>query len=466
MKSDRSDGENSKSSKRFSVTILDDAEEAPIAHKTSNTSAGDVVVGSRTTSTFRRGSEAGDTTSPGSLAHPSPKSFMSEGSSRSNLEKLKVPWDTRSGASVVEFHDTAPTKDYTMDEELGVGGFGTVYKGTSKTGKNEVAIKIILRERLHSEDNFQDELKVARKLAHPNIVRLYASYEDLQTGFPFLVAILIFLVWSVGCKIVTNLENTYTCIHRQPHFSTKAHDVLCMPRRCSASRLVLQDSTSYYLVMEFCPGGTLSKFVGTKTMTKDDLGLWTVGLDAELFARYAWQMLSGAAYLHHHKIAHRDIKLENYMRISDDEDADLKLIDMGLACRFKSKERMSEVVGTVLTMAPEVRSKDYDEKVDVWGIGMVLYMCAVCMDPWYNSKDYSAMEEDEILAALDDPNLQLNYHEKRWSLKPKEVKDLVESLLVINPNNRPRARQVMASNKWLIANGSSTAKRSEEILNI
>lgn len=77
-------------------------------------------------------------------------------------------------------------------------------------------------------------------------------------------------------------------------------------------------------------------------------------------------------------------------------------------------------MGTVLTMAPEVRSKNYDEKVDVWGIGMVLYMCAVCMDPWYDPNDYSAMEEDQILAALDDPNLKLNYHEKRWALKPKE----------------------------------------------
>ena len=41
------------------------------------------------------------------------------------------------------------------------------------------------------------------------------------------------------------------------------------------------------------------------------------------------------------------------MRMSDAEDAPLKLIDMGLACRFKNKKRINEVVGTVLTMAPE-----------------------------------------------------------------------------------------------------------------
>ena len=35
-----------------------------------------------------------------------------------------------------------------------------------------------------------------------------------------------------------------------------------------------QDTSCYYLVMEFCPGGTLAKFVGEKTMSKDDMGLY------------------------------------------------------------------------------------------------------------------------------------------------------------------------------------------------
>lgn len=135
----------------------------------------------------------------------------------------------------------------------------------------------------------------------------------------------------------------------------------------------LQDSASYYLVMEFCPGGTLSKFVGTKTMAKDDIGLWTVGLDSDLFARYAWQMLSGAAYLHHHRIAHRDIKLENYMRMSEDEEADLKLIDMGLACRFKNKKTMED--GKALnTLNISTSLLDYDLCVLPMFLGFLGYM--------------------------------------------------------------------------------------------
>ena len=71
----------------------------------------------------------------------------------------------------------------------------------------------------------------------------------------------------------------------------------------------------------------------------------------------------------------------------------------------------------------------------------------------YNKEDYNALDEDQIFEQLDDPNLKLNYHEKRWELKSKEVRNLVESLLVVDPQKRPRARQIMASNQWLIRNG-------------
>jgi len=384
-------------SRRHSVTILEDVP-IEIALPTRATDPDSIAILSRSYSTMRMGDEslekgAKSPHSPGSQML-SPKSYVSGTSSRQDLEQLKVPWEVRSGTSVADFDNIAPTtNDYTMDEELGVGGFGAVYRGKSKKTNRDVAIKIIKRERLHSEDTFQEELKVARKLAHPNIVRLHASYKD---------------------------------------------------------------EANYYLVMEFCTGGTLAKLVGSKSMQKDDLGLWCVGLEVPLFARYAWQMLSGAAYLHHCKIVHRDIKLENYMIQGEYDGAPLKLIDMGLACRMKGRTRLQDVVGTVLTMAPEVRSKDYDEKVDVWGVGMCLYMSAVCMDPWFNPADFSPMEEDQILEALDDPNLKLNYHEKRWNLKPQDVRDLVEALLVVDPTQRPRARQIMSTNKWLQRNGKDS----------
>ena len=168
-------------SRRFSVTILEDVPQEITLPKKS-TDPDSTTILSRSYSTVRMGDEIME--KGGMSSHSpasqilSPKSYVSGTSSRATLEKLKVPWEVRSGASVLDFDNIAPTtNDYTMDEELGVGGFGAVYRGKSKKNNREVAIKIIKRERLHSEDNFQEELKVARKLAHPNIVRLHASYK-------------------------------------------------------------------------------------------------------------------------------------------------------------------------------------------------------------------------------------------------------------------------------------------------
>lgn len=163
------------------MTILEDVP-IEIALPTRPTDPASIGILSRSYSTMRVGDETAEKGaksphSPGSQM-VSPKSYVSGTSSRGTLEQLKVPWEVRSGTSVADFDNIAPTtNDYTMDEELGVGGFGAVYRGKSKKTNKDVAIKIIKRERLHSEDSFQEELKVARKLAHPNIVRLHASYK-------------------------------------------------------------------------------------------------------------------------------------------------------------------------------------------------------------------------------------------------------------------------------------------------
>lgn len=141
------------------------------------------------------------------------------------------------------------------------------------------------------------------------------------------------------------------------------------------------------------------------------------------------------------------------MKVSKAEYADIKLIDFGLATKLKRGTKLADVVGTVLTMAPEVRCRNYDEKVDVWGAGMCLYMCAVAMDPWFNEETHKQYEEDDIFDALDDPALKIQYYERRWSLKEPGVRNLVESLLVVDPAKRPKAKDVLLEDKWLRANG-------------
>ncbi|MEE9159053.1 MAG: protein kinase, partial [Gammaproteobacteria bacterium] len=65
---------------------------------------------------------------------------------------------------------------YEFIEELGQGGMGTVYKVFDKKINEEVALKLLNPEIAADEKTivrFSNELKLARKIAHRNVGRMY-----------------------------------------------------------------------------------------------------------------------------------------------------------------------------------------------------------------------------------------------------------------------------------------------------
>ncbi len=59
---------------------------------------------------------------------------------------------------------------------------------------------------------------------------------------------------------------------------------------------------------------------------------------------------------------------------SNDPDAEIKLIDFGLSKRYTPKDKyMSEGVGTIYTMAPQVLRGVYTSQADLWSSGVVAY---------------------------------------------------------------------------------------------
>lgn len=54
---------------------------------------------------------------------------------------------------------------------------------------------------------------------------------------------------------------------------------------------------------------------------------------------------------------------------------EVKLIDFGLAMRQQNKEKMTDMCGTPAYMAPEIiMGEAYDTKVDMWSMGVLLYV--------------------------------------------------------------------------------------------
>ena len=79
---------------------------------------------------------------------------------------------------------------------------------------------------------------------------------------------------------------------------------------------------------------------------------------------------------------YRDIKPENFLLYSADDDSHIKLIDLGLAKRVGANEVMNAPNGTPYYIAPEVLNKNYNEKCDIWSAGVITYILLSGMPPF------------------------------------------------------------------------------------
>ena len=156
-------------------------------------------------------------------------------------------------------------------------------------------------------------------------------------------------------------------------------------------------------------------------------------------------MLSSVIYLHNKGIIHRDLKLENFLFRDNAADSELVMIDFGLSKHFTFGEVHSEAVGTPYTVAPEVIKGRYDERCDVWAIGVITYLLLSGEPP------FGGCGGPETLLQVRDNILRGSFKfepKEVWRPVSKEAKNFIKSLLVVDPLKRPTAQQAKES-KWL-----------------
>ena len=76
---------------------------------------------------------------------------------------------------------------YVIEASIGQGGMGRVYRAYDETLREKVAIKTLLQEYAANPQflaRFREEVRLARRVAHPNVCRVY-DYVD-HAGTPFL----------------------------------------------------------------------------------------------------------------------------------------------------------------------------------------------------------------------------------------------------------------------------------------
>jgi calcium-dependent protein kinase len=197
------------------------------------------------------------------------------------------------------------------------------------------------------------------------------------------------------------------------------------------------------IVMELCSGGDLYK-----------RNPYTEAQAANIVR----QVLSAVAYLHDRNIIHRDIKYENIMFESKDPNAQVKLIDFGLAKVYLDRP-MTERVGTLYTMAPSVIRGHYSSKADLWSVGVVAYMLMSGEKPFWSKT------RTELMAQI--VRAQYSFHGPHWKHISKEGKSFIKKLLVVNSDDRMSAKEAL-NHPWLKSNTDWSREKpsSESMTNV
>jgi calcium/calmodulin-dependent protein kinase (CaM kinase) II len=187
---------------------------------------------------------------------------------------------------------------------------------------------------------------------------------------------------------------------------------------------VYDTEDSLDMVLELCQQSTLYD----RLMKSSNDGL-SEGRCASIMK----QLLTAIAHCHRFGIVHRDIKPDN---ILFDEMNRVKLADFGSADWVGEEGTLSGVVGTPYYVAPEVvMGRDYNEKVDVWSAGVVLYVLLAGFPPFYGET------AEEIFQAVVRGNLR--FPPKVFRNVSPEAKDLLRKMICRDVSRRFSAEQAL-----------------------
>jgi len=304
--------------------------------------------------------------------------------------------------------------DYEFLGDVGQGSFGKVMVVQHRQSRHYRACKVVTVQSTLQRELIDTEIKLLKDLNHPNIMKMHEVYFEQER--------------SQGR--VTN--------------------------------------GNIYLVTEYCEGGDLfTRILHHYNHMKQPMTEIQVSFVMK-------QILSATRYCHDKGVIHRDIKPENILFVDLTSESPLKIIDFGLSnftetireqarevkvprggtmgklarmlpsfngkhlIPFHERKKVMQKAGTPHYMAPEMIEGSYDEKADIFSIGIILCQLFTGWHPFYVPGDDELAVREKIL----DPE-PVHFPPGIWAPVTPEARDLCMKLVEKCPKTRPSARQCL-----------------------
>ena len=272
---------------------------------------------------------------------------------------------------------------YDIQGLLGQGGMAAVYLGKDSRDGREVAVKVLARMRPSWVQRFSREFEAARRVDHPNVVRVLEAGEHEGTAYFSMERI----------------------------------------AGVTAQRYVLGLGASDPL-----PPAPPMEHSGPPAPISQEQVLRTL--------QVAVQLTRAVAAIHRVGLVHRDLKPGNVLVTPDGV---VKLVDFGVAKWLEEQNQFTQVghvVGSYSYMSPEqITGSEVDHRADMYGMGVLLY------ELLFGAPPFRARRPQEYLwlhcTAAPEPLV------RRLDGMPAELDTLVQQMLAKEPADRPESMAII-----------------------
>ena len=330
-----------------------------------------------------------------------------------NLSEFK--FDT---SNCILKHHCDPSQFYEFDpieDKIGEGAFGVVYRVKSKKFKFIRAMKKIAKAKLinpNDSESFVNEIKILQKLEHPNVIKIYELFEDEKSFFIVTEYIgegnLLNKIEAMKDRdeviigiIMNQIISAVAYLHKNNtvHGDLKPENIMISSSNMQAR---YSFNTSAKIDMQDLDKICKSSSAAKSNSCESDLRLLTM---KKFYFKHS----------------------SNFQ---------IKLIDFGCSKVLTRRHyKYEDQIGTCHYMSPEVAQNNYNEKCDLWSCGVIMHVLLSGYFPFAGETDKEI--ENNIL------NYNFSLEIPEFQGVSRQAKDLIKKLMTYDPNERISAMEAL-----------------------